>query len=334
MQTKKFSSYTRILKVILLLTLATYLIVSGKLDLEKLSFLIKKENIITLIVATSLLLISYLTVALRQIIFINSLGGRLRTSFSIQIIFIALFLQVFFIGAIGIELVRMYYLKAHTKILYSELSGFVIIDRLMGVLSLVLIAYLNLVVFSLLGGREYFLFLNSGFIKFIFYIALVPIMFLIFVLFLRSEKINTLSSKLIQRFIFRQQIQNFIDAIKKITFKRKTLFVIFVLCIIGNLSAISGISFLAFHLYGRESMTASFFFTPFVFLLSAIPVTPGNIGWTETVADTIWSTFNIQGGATVFAAWRLIMLSLSLLGGLFYLRIGKDFVKPVENQHS
>lgn len=331
---KNLSLFIHILKIFILITLIAYLLVSGKLDLHKLSFLIKKENITTLIIVISLLLVSYLTLALRQKIFINSLGGRLRTSLSIQIIFVALLLNIFFIGAIGIELVRMYYLKAHTKILYSELSGFILIDRLLGIISLVLIAYLNLVVFFLLGGREYFLFLNTGFIKFIFYISLVPILFLTFVLFLRSEKMNTLSSKLIPRFIFRQQIQNFIDSLKKLTCERKTLFAIVGLCIIGNLSAISGISFLAFHLYGRESMAASFFFTPFVFLLSAIPVTPGNIGWTETVADTVWSMVGIQGGATVFAVWRLIGLSLSLLGGLFYVRMGKDFVKPVENDRS
>jgi len=332
LQTKKFSSYTRILKIILLLTLVTYLIVSGKLDLQKLSFLIKKENLLTLLFIIFLILISYISFAVRQKIFVNSLGGNLQTFFSFKIVLIAYFLNNFLIGAIGIDLVRIYYIKAHTKIRYSELGSFILIDRLLGIGSLVFISFLTLLVFSFHGASEYSFLVNFGLIQYLWYIALLPAILLGLILLLRFEKIYTLCSKIFQRLIFGKQIQNFFYGLKKLTDQWKTFFIIIGLYLIGHFSTISGISLLALHLYGKESMVASFLLSPFIFLAGVIPVTPGNIGWTETVADIIWSIIGVRGGATVFAIWRVIILILSLIGGLFYVRMGKNYSEARKRQ--
>jgi uncharacterized membrane protein YbhN (UPF0104 family) len=56
-----------------------------------------------------------------------------------------------------------------------------------------------------------------------------------------------------------------------------------------------------------------------VMLLGVIPVTPGNIGWTELLATFGWSTIGSRGGAEIFLSWRIITVICSLLGGLFYL---------------
>jgi len=56
-----------------------------------------------------------------------------------------------------------------------------------------------------------------------------------------------------------------------------------------------------------------------VMLLGVIPVTPGNIGWTELLATFGWSTIGSQGGAEIFLSWRITTVICSLLGGFFYL---------------
>jgi hypothetical protein len=56
-----------------------------------------------------------------------------------------------------------------------------------------------------------------------------------------------------------------------------------------------------------------------VMLLGVIPVTPGNISWTELLATFGWSAVGSRGGAEIFLSWRIITVICSLLGGLFYL---------------
>jgi len=57
---------------------------------------------------------------------------------------------------------------------------------------------------------------------------------------------------------------------------------------------------------------------PLVMLASAISVTPGNLGWTETIATSSWALFGLRGGLSVFLVRRIVILLVSLLGGLAY----------------
>ena len=61
-----------------------------------------------------------------------------------------------------------------------------------------------------------------------------------------------------------------------------------------------------------------------VLLLGIIPVTPGNIGWTELVASTGWSVVGSAAGGIIFFYWRIVSILFSLPGGLLYLFPGND----------
>ena len=57
-------------------------------------------------------------------------------------------------------------------------------------------------------------------------------------------------------------------------------------------------------------------------LTAVVPVTPGNIGCTEWIADALYRNMGMEGGATVFMLWWVLLLLFSLAGEIFYLRIG------------
>ena len=56
-----------------------------------------------------------------------------------------------------------------------------------------------------------------------------------------------------------------------------------------------------------------------IFLFGLVPLTPGNIGWTEFVAGAGCSALGSQGGAALFLAWRIVAILCCLPWGLRYL---------------
>jgi uncharacterized membrane protein YbhN (UPF0104 family) len=64
-----------------------------------------------------------------------------------------------------------------------------------------------------------------------------------------------------------------------------------------------------------------------VMLFGIIPVTPGNIGWTELVASVGWSVVGSTAGGIIFFYWRIVNILFSLPGGLFYLLSGNGILR-------
>ena len=72
-------------------------------------------------------------------------------------------------------------------------------------------------------------------------------------------------------------------------------------------------------------------------IAAAVPLTPGGVGVTEVVYGQL---FEMQGGALLFGiatslAWRVCMIAVGLLGGLFLLapgaRLTDDSAPPRSN---
>lgn len=64
-----------------------------------------------------------------------------------------------------------------------------------------------------------------------------------------------------------------------------------------------------------------------VILLSTIPVTLGNLGWTELLASLSWSAIGSDAGGEVFLYWRLVALFCSLPGGVLYMVVSKPLTE-------
>lgn len=58
-----------------------------------------------------------------------------------------------------------------------------------------------------------------------------------------------------------------------------------------------------------------------VILLGAIPVTPGNLGWTELLASLSWTAIGSHAGGEVFLFWRAVTVLCSLPGGILYIAV-------------
>ncbi|MBI5625533.1 MAG: flippase-like domain-containing protein [Elusimicrobia bacterium] len=69
-----------------------------------------------------------------------------------------------------------------------------------------------------------------------------------------------------------------------------------------------------------------------VMLGGTLPLTPGNIGWTEFLAMAGWAAIGSQSGATVYLNWRVLTTLVSLPWGIAYLagrgRAREDALAP------
>ena len=65
---------------------------------------------------------------------------------------------------------------------------------------------------------------------------------------------------------------------------------------------------------------------PLGYMANALPITPGGLGVGEAVLESLFVMAGLRGGAETILGWRLIMMVISLLGLVFYLKGEKRFV--------
>jgi len=70
---------------------------------------------------------------------------------------------------------------------------------------------------------------------------------------------------------------------------------------------------------------------PFGFLANMLPLTPGGLGVGEAAMDSLFRLVGRTGGAEALLGWRLLMFLLGLAGLVFYVRGRQRFVHQAES---
>jgi len=130
------------------------------------------------------------------------------------------------------------------------------------------------------------------------------------------KKLKEIALKVLRQGFF----YNMVEGFGAVTKKRRYLIYAFLIsigaqgiCLAGLLNLINLTDELTPDIFSLVAVSSM------VLLLGVIPVTPGNIGWTELLATFGWSAIGSQSGAEVFLSWRIVTVICSLLGGIFYL---------------
>ncbi len=309
------------LKTVVMILLITYLFSSGKIDIDIFGRFLDKVSLGLILVILSIVLINQLIMAVRQVILINWLNGNLSFFVSFKIILVGFFFNNFLPGGIGGDLIRLHYLKRYSGLSYSESASSVFIDRLLGFVGLGFLTIIVMVFLEITGLIDILHFSKE--IILLPIVSTIPLAIICFMFILRSERIFNWLNSIVQRLYWGQQLAIVLSGVKRYMHRRRLLFLITMLGTLSHLAVIGAIAALAYYLIGYEAVVPSLLSAPVVFLASIIPVTPGNIGWTETVAETIFSLFSLEGGAILFILWRCIYSAFSLSGGILYLYMDK-----------
>jgi glycosyltransferase 2 family protein len=306
-------------KICIACILIWYLFKSGRLRNESLFRLFHLESLPFLVLSAFAFFSSQVLSSVRIIFLLKSIEIKLRFIQSFQLTMIGNFFNMVIPGTVGGDIVKGFYLARNEEAYKGRSSGIVIIDRVIGLLALLLIGvvstfYLSKKYRSILIPYQYELWS-------IIAISAVGLGLFISFIFLGKnkwvrKKLNEIAFRVFRHGFF----YNMIEGFGAVTKKRRYLIYAFLMSIVVQGISLAGLLNLV-NLTGEvmPDMIALVAISSIVMLLGVIPVTPGNIGWTELLATFGWSAVGSRGGAEIFLSWRIITVICSLLGGIFYL---------------
>jgi len=310
---------TTFFKIGIAFILIWYLFKSGRLRSESLVRLFHLNSLPFLILSGLAFFSSQALSSVRIIFLLKIVDIRLRWISSFKLTMIGNFFNMVIPGTVGGDIVKGFYLAKSEEIYRGRSSGIVIIDRVIGLLALLLIGFVSTVYLS----KKYSSILIPYQYEVWSILAIAAVLLGLFVSFIMIGK-NKLVRKKLREIAFKifQQgfFHNMMEGFGAVTKKRRYLIYAFLMsiviqgfCLVGLLNLVNLTDEI------MSDMIALVAISSIVMLLGIIPVTPGNIGWTELLATFGWSVVGSQGGAEVFLSWRIITVICSLLGGIFYL---------------
>lgn len=276
-----------------------------------------QENTANILLAGICYLISQILVSFRIAILLNTIDYKITMIEAIKLTFVGNFVNNVIPGSIGGDIIKCLYLVKQESKDKGQSAGIVLLDRMAGLLALIFIGVI------------------SG--AFLFSSDIVPLtalraasILIVALLCVCSAFIFTILI-LSRNYHYRSKIRNLLlgllgSNIIFFTFKglvlgrKKYLSFIYsvIISIIIQIFALLGIlSLISFHtgFYGYKMFAAV---SSVVMLFNIIPVTPGNLGWTEMIAAFSWSIIGSADGGKIFFYWRIISVLCSMPGGFWY----------------
>ncbi len=213
-------------------------------------------------------------------------------------------------GGGGGEVARAYYVFRNTEEGKVAALSTVVLDRIIGLYSMLLIGGGSFVVLQFGGGeRGQYLDLMGTVILVLF--AGISGFFLAF----NFEPVREFSLKLVPR-RFKQSFAAMFDAYLG---RKKALFLCLALSFASQVF-LFGIFILAgMHLNTPPGILAALVVVPLVFLANSLPISPGGIGIGEAVASILFMQFGLANGAGIMLIVRLWYMMFQLPGGIIFL---------------
>ena len=305
-------------KFILTVLIVWYLFKSGRLTKEMFSMVFTIKNLPYFSLCGIVFLISQLINAARLRLLLKTIDLSFTFFYIFKLTMIGNFFNNVIPGAVGGDVIKGAYLFKNEADRRGRSTGIVLMDRIVGCLALCTIGVLSIV--YLYSKQKSDLATSEDVIAFVFILSIVLLsIFLLLIIFGKKAhiraKIQSLISVLFKKTIF----YHIIDAVGAITKRRRVPVYAFVISIALQLTTISGLMLLV------NLETGSFpnfidlaAISSVVMLFSIVPVTPGNIGWTELIASIGWAAVGSSSGASVFFYWRVVSLLFSLPGAILY----------------
>jgi uncharacterized protein (TIRG00374 family) len=317
---KKLITFT--IKVIIASVLIYYLFSKNLLKSEYFLTFFSYGNLFNIALSSLLFLFSQFLASVRIKSFLYHSNIPAKILFIIQVTFVGNFFNMVVPGLVGGDLVKGYYLvnsEKEMKGISSGITGIIVIDRLIGILALSLIAGISL--FYLTLYKKLFLEVYQNEINLILYIIFSILIIAVTVFMVgRNKRIRSFIRGRLEAIKDRSFILNTLSGMAKLLSAPQLLVKTFILSLLIQFSSLLGILILAGLAddIWREglSLLAS---SSVVMFVGLIPITPGNIGWTELVGAFAWTAVGSDAGARVFAYWRIIVILCSLPGGLIYI---------------
>ena len=318
-QTEMKKYLITLLKVAAAFILIWYLFKSGRLRIETLLRLLDFESLPFLILSAFAFLFSQVLSSIRMMLLLKAIELRIKFVPIFKLTMIGNFFNMVIPGTVGGDIVKGFYLTRHEVTSKGRSSGIVAIDRVVGLIALFLFGFVSAIYIarkyaSLFFPYHYELWaiITLSFVTLAFFVAAI--------LICKPKPIRQKIRRIVLKAFPQGFFYNLIEGLALITKKRRYISNAFLISIVVQGLSLAGLLNLV-NLTGEDlpDMVAIVAVSSIVMLMGVIPLTPGNIGWTELLGTFGWAAVGAKGGADVFLSWRIITVLCSLMGGFFYL---------------
>jgi glycosyltransferase 2 family protein len=289
-----------------------YLSRSGIINFHSLTRLLTAWPITIAAFAILLLDVTLMSVRLSLLFRPHDLSLPVRNAF--QLTLVGFFFSMFLPGAAGGDLPKLYYATKGNNGRRTEVGTIVLLDRVIGLLSLLLPPLLVAPFFTGLIRSVHVLrdlVVMDG--------LLVATMLVGGVLCMYSDASrNFLSHTVLGWTRLKTTAGRILDTIATYRKSPRTILAALGLSFVANLSviALTGLAILA--LNPSELRARMLLVVPMGHIVNSLPLTPGGIGVGETAFSALFHLAAIKGGAEALLCWRVWNAMIGLLGLLVY----------------
>ncbi len=304
-------------KLLIALLLVAYLLYTDKISLAVLRGFIGWKGILGGLGAVLVLIASQVLTALRVYSLFQANSLDLSFSWCLKTNFIGLFANNYLPTAMGGDAVRGYLFARGRSGQVAQIIATMAYDRMLGMLALALLAFTALGLariwipqltwtpalkwgFTLLGAG-----LGSTFGA---------------LLITRSDKAHRFILKYCAKLPFGEAAARFFTAFSYLSRRGRIFLLLLALSFLPHLCGALALYFTGQALGLYTGLGLTILLAPLIFLSGVLPVSPGNLGWTEYVGSWLWSSQGLSWGGSLWLAYRVVTVVASLIGLIFYLQ--------------
>ncbi|MCC7162184.1 MAG: flippase-like domain-containing protein [Anaerolineae bacterium] len=318
--TKRLSpALLNIIKIVIAIGLLLYLAIGGAIDWSSLARLGSRWD---LAFAALLALMAAVTAnAIRLCILFRPPALFLTFWSSLRLTMVGTFFNACLPGSTGGDLVRMYYASEGNNGRRAETVTVILLDRVVGLLALLLVP---LIVLLLLPGL-------AGSFQFVQEIALgaAGISVLVITGLVLGAKlfprIDRISFPAFERLRLKELLSRF-DALFRTYGDRPGMFLTAIaVALVSHGFTIFAMLMITLTIVPEPLNPSIFVLMPVGFLANAVPITPGGLGVGEVAFTNLFALAGARGGAETLLSWRVLTIVVGLFGLVFYLNGRKQF---------
>jgi glycosyltransferase 2 family protein len=294
--------------------LITYLAKSHVIDFRSLSKPILDWRID--LAALTLMFFDIAVMAKRLSMLLEPQGLRLSFRNSLQLTLLSSFFTTFLPGAASGDVAKLFYAAKENKGRRAEITTVVILDRAVGLFSMLLLPILFAPLFLPLIRSVAIL----GVLLFAATALALCMLVGLFVCWYRPAGVNRLAGWIFRFLPGKKLVKRGIASIAQYRHNLSALLAALGLALLANLTFIA-VTALAIQALQPASMSMKMCLViPLGDLANNLPLTPGGLGVGESAYSALFELVGLKGGAEALLCWRIWRAAVSLIGLGLYLR--------------
>lgn len=314
----------KFIKIGLAIFIITYLFRHGLLTKETFLKLFKTENLIFIFLSGVAFILAQMLSAARLVLLLKSIKVPFQFLPAFKLVIIGNFFNSFIPGTVGGDIVKGLFLIKKEETNKGKSVGIIIMDRVLGLVALICMGVASLI--YLMYQNDSILSAHLNEIHLV--LSVIGVIFLLFgmcFILAKSHRfrksVKNIAASIFGEGILYHSIVGFGNLTKDWRTLWKALIASFFIQLLSLVGLLIICNMVSVVLPDAITLIAAF---SIIILMGVIPITPGNIGWTEFVASFVLSAISSNAGAEIFFYWRIVTVLCSLPGGLLYFNYSAD----------